>query len=200
MKPTQVLMNEHRVIERVLLCLERMADQFVEAGRIETEPAEQAVVFLRGFADRCHHGKEEERLFPALEAKGFSPDAGPTAVMRVEHSAGREYLRRMDQGISSWKNGGAGAVEEFAEAARGYAELLSQHIRKEDLCLFPAADRALNEKEQERLLQDFHHVEEEEMGAGVHERYLAIADQLAERYGIPKAAPDTHEGGCRHCA
>jgi len=85
MRPTEILMQEHRVIEQVLDCLERMA-QRVEAGdELDLESAKQAIDFFRNFADRCHHGKEEDCLFPLLEQKGFSREQGPTGVMLHEH-------------------------------------------------------------------------------------------------------------------
>ena len=69
------------MIEQVLDCLEQMANQCERAGRLDPGPARDAVTFFRAFADRCHHGKEEQQLFPMLEDRGFSPEAGPTAVM-----------------------------------------------------------------------------------------------------------------------
>ncbi len=70
MTPTEILSGEHRVIEQVLDCLEKMIQQSVGDGRLNGHAARQAVDFFRGFADRCHHGKEETHLFPAMESKG----------------------------------------------------------------------------------------------------------------------------------
>ena len=93
MKPTEILSGEHRVIEQVLTCLERIAEQCAAEGRLDRTSAEQALEFFRNFADRCHHGKEEVHLFPALEAKGFPRDGGPTGVMLHEHDQGRAHVR-----------------------------------------------------------------------------------------------------------
>ena len=79
MRPTEILMQEHRVIEQVLDCLETMA-QRAEAGEgVDLESAKQAIDFFRNFADRCHHGKEEDCLFPLLEQKGFCGSKGRPA-------------------------------------------------------------------------------------------------------------------------
>ncbi len=181
MRPTDILKNEHRVIERVLDCLDKMADLFSKEGRVEAGPARDAIEFLRTFADKCHHHKEEERLFPLMESKGFSADAGPTAVMRNEHVQGRALIGRMDAAVDR------DDVKEFADAARAYALLLRQHIEKEDHCLFPMADQALGSQENEDLLQAFERVEAHEIGVDVHRRCLRIADELAERYGVAAA-------------
>src|SRR5512137_79380 len=95
MRATEILSEEHRVIEQVLSALEKMADETERTGELDVAGAKDAVDFFRNFADRCHHGKEEARLFPLLEQHGFSPDCGPTAVMRLEHEQGRAHVRGM---------------------------------------------------------------------------------------------------------
>jgi len=119
MRATEILMEEHRVIERVLDCLERMAELGQEDGHVEAPPARDVVDFLRAFADRRHHGKEEERLFPILETRGFSPDSGPTGVMRMEHVKGRELVGRVDASIE----------DATAVSSRGHSNKRRKHFR-----------------------------------------------------------------------
>lgn len=185
MRPTEILTAEHRVIERVLTCLERMAGRARGDARIDVESAREAIDFLRGFADRCHHAKEEEQLFPLMEANGFSPHQGPTAVMRHEHTVGRELIARMDEAVAREE------VGTFGTAVDAYVALLREHIRKEDHCLFPMADQTLDAAQHEALLRSFETVEREEIGEGVHERYLAIAERLGERFGVPAPSGST---------
>ena len=94
MTPTDVLKQEHRVIEQVLACLAVLADR-ADAGRLDPGDARQAIDFLQVFADRCHHAKEENVLFPRMEARGFSRERGPTGVMLHEHELGRQAIRAM---------------------------------------------------------------------------------------------------------
>ncbi len=61
MKPTDILMSEHRVIEQVLDCLEKILEQCTSENKLDTISAKQAIEFFRGFADHCHHGKEEAK-------------------------------------------------------------------------------------------------------------------------------------------
>ena len=70
MRPTELLSREHRVIEQVLNCLERIVKKCNEEGTVELEQAKEAIEFFRGFADKCHHAKEENQLFPAIETQG----------------------------------------------------------------------------------------------------------------------------------
>ncbi len=76
MSTTQVLQDEHRIIERVLDCLERLAERCRAEGRLDAGPARDAIEFFRGFADRAHHGKEENHLFPMAEQALTEADKG----------------------------------------------------------------------------------------------------------------------------
>jgi len=184
MRPTEILMQEHRVIEQVLDCLELIAEKSSDKGVLDVESAEQAIDFFRNFADRCHHGKEEDCLFPLLESKGFSREQGPTGVMLEEHEAGRNHVRGMVEAISAVVVGNQQAQETFVSHAVAYVQLLRQHIQKEDHCLFQMADQTLSAEDQKQLLESFAHVEHDDLGPGTHERYLDIATDLVNRYGV----------------
>lgn len=200
MRPTEILSQEHRVIELVLAALERMADRTLDERAIPVADAHDAVAFLRTFADACHHGKEEARLFPAMEARGLPREAGPTAVMRHEHELGRAHVRAMDAAVAAFEKGDQGATLRFAAEAREFVDLLRDHIAKEDQVLFPMADRMLPASEHERLLADFRRFEEHDMAAGTHERFLGVAQALAARYGVSAEAAKAcaHSCGCSH--
>jgi hemerythrin-like domain-containing protein len=199
MRATDILKEEHRVIEQVLDCLEVMTNQANETGHLDVASGRLAIDFFRRFADGCHHYKEEQGLFPALERKGFPRQGGPTGVMLGEHEEGRHHLAAMAAALDAAEADQADAVLRFSVAARAYLDLLREHIQKEDHCLFPMSDRALSATEQEQLLDSFRAVEHEEMGQGTHEQYLALADQLAHRFGVARAVRPASAGhGCCH--
>ncbi|MBN2579786.1 MAG: SDR family NAD(P)-dependent oxidoreductase [Pirellulales bacterium] len=199
MKPTDILSQEHRVIEQVLNCLERIAQRCRDDGALDAQAARDALEFFRNFADCCHHGKEESHFFPAMEAKGFSRESGPTGVMLREHELGRGYVRQMNDALHDASHD-PGAKDHFVNNAVSYIGLLREHIRKEDHCLFPMADRAFSEAEQNQLLETFRHVESEMPDPGAHERYLRLADYLAERCGVHRSTSTPSSGpcGCGH--
>ena len=202
MKPTDILSDEHRVIEQVLNCLEKMVQRCGQEGRLEKQPAKDAVAFFRNFADRCHHAKEETHLFPAMEAKGYPREGGPTGVMMHEHELARAHVRAMDQAIEAASAGNALALEQFGRHARDYIGLLREHIEKEDHCLYTMANQAFTEEDQQELLATFAKVETEELGTGTHEKYLQLANDLADRLGVPRAVAGGagNRCGCSHSA
>jgi hemerythrin-like domain-containing protein len=200
MRTTEILMSEHRVIERVLLCLDKMADEAFSTRSIDAASARDALAFLRTFADACHHGKEEERLFPAMERCGLPADGGPTAVMRHEHEIGRGHVRSMAEAVAAFERGDAAGADRFAFEARGFVDLLRDHIAKEEQVVFPMADRMLPASVQDELLVGFDHAEKHEMGEGTHEKFLALADRLAARWGVDgnDAHAKAHTCACSH--
>jgi hemerythrin-like domain-containing protein len=203
MKATEILASEHRVIEQVLDCLEKMADRCAALGVVDADSATQAIDFFRHFADHCHHGKEEHHLFPLLEARGFPRATGPTGVMFTEHDQGRRVLRSMADAVAGAAVGDPIAADRFIASAQAYIDLVREHIRKEDERLFVMADLALTREDQERLLESFSRVECEEMGEGTHEKYLRIADGLADRWNVARAdgvSTCGHGTSCGHQA
>ncbi len=187
MQPTDILMSEHRLIEQVLNCLEKILDQCTSAKTLDTKSAKQAIEFFRGFADHCHHGKEEAKLFPVMEANGFSGGCSPVAVMLREHELGRLYIQGMDAALEPAAAGDAEALKWFVQHGQSYVKLLREHIRKEDICLFPAANHRLTERDQEELLAVFQVIGAEDMKQGSHERHLRLANELADRFRVPRA-------------
>lgn len=198
MKPTDILSAEHRVILRVLSCLDAIAHQALTQGKLDRAAAADAIAFFRQFADHCHHGKEETHLFALLEQRGIPRVGGPVGVMLQEHDLGRAEIRGMDAVMEGAAQGQPEALHAFVQHAHGYIELLRAHIHKEDHILFPMADQVFSEQDQHDLAAAFDRVEKEEMGEGVHESFHAIADQLGERYGIPPVQGG-EEDACHAC-
>jgi hemerythrin-like domain-containing protein len=186
MQATEILREEHRVIKQVLFCLEKMAVQASGSGGIDAQSAREAVDFFRHFADHCHHAKEEACLFPLMESRGLPREAGPTGVMLDEHEQGRHLLKAMASEIDAAAAGDQDAVQAFANAAHGYCDLLHRHICKENKHLFPMADALFDHDDQQLLLERFSKIEHHDVGPGAHERYLKLADDLADRFEVPK--------------
>jgi len=198
MKPTEILSSEHRVIEVAIDCLEQLSRNASNEKQLDREAAEQIVDFIRNFADECHHGKEEKQLFVMLGEKGMPAQGGPVGQMLVEHEMGRNFVKGMVDSIPSAAEGKSDALQAYIENAMGYVQLLRAHIQKEDGILFPMADRILNDDDQKTLLSAFEKVETEHMGHGTHDRYLRLAETLADKLGVSKEGLKDHSCGCGH--
>jgi hemerythrin-like domain-containing protein len=187
MKATDILVEEHSVIQRVLLALETAAGR-VEGGQtVRPEFFLDAADFIKGFADGCHHKKEEGVLFESMATFGVPVQGGPIGVMLAEHEQGRAYTRAMREAAQKLSTGDQSARGEMVRNARGYVALLRQHIDKENGILFPMAAQVIPLAEQEAVVEGFEGVEHEETGAGVHEKYLALAEKLEAEMGSSNA-------------
>ena len=178
MKATEILMQEHRVIERVLEALELAAERLEKGDPIDPSFFLQAADFIRGFADGCHHQKEEGVLFEAMEAAGMPTEQGPIAVMLSEHEQARAYTGGLREAAEKLQAGDDRSVSQVIQNARGYVRLLRDHIMKEDNVLFPMAENVIPVAQHSDVLAAFSRIEHEETGEGVHEKYLALADEL----------------------
>ncbi|OGQ83912.1 MAG: hypothetical protein A3F90_12005 [Deltaproteobacteria bacterium RIFCSPLOWO2_12_FULL_60_19] len=162
-------------MEEVLNALERLA-RAPELSALDQW--EKAIDFIRNFADKCHHLKEEKLLFPAMEEHGVPLEGGPLGVMLMEHEEGRGYVKAMAAALTIAAKDPAAAKKTLQEMGRAYVRFLREHIQKEDDILFNMADDVLSGEEQKELLRDFEEHELKEIGSGVHEKYLAIAQEL----------------------
>ncbi len=178
MQATQILMEEHRVIERVLTALQTAADRLSQEYEIRPAFFVNVALFNKNFTDGCHHRKEEGVLFVAMNEAGVPVQGGPIGVMLAEHEQGRDFTGAMKDAAQKWEAGDLSARAALVQNALGYAALLRQHIHKENNILFPMADRVIPLDRQEKVVTDFERIEHEETGEGVHEKYLALAEVL----------------------
>lgn len=170
MKPTEILMSEHRVIEKVLARVAKACDR-ADAGSFDAEEFAVSLAFFREFADKRHHGKEENKLFPAMNRHGMPMDSGPLACMLSEHDLGRSLLKAVSDGLPGSRAGDAAAMKTVVASYREYISFLTDHIYKEDNILFKMADQVIPAQAQAELEAEF--VEFDRQGIGERERAAA---------------------------
>jgi hemerythrin-like domain-containing protein len=179
MTATDDLKHEHQIILVIMDAADREARSIRATGKADAATLDKIMDFCRVFIDRCHHGKEEEYLFPRLEEKGVVREQGPLGVLLHEHEAGRARVKAMAAALPQAGAGVREAVAAVLANLEAYSVLLRAHIDKENNVLFPMADRLFTPAEQQALLQAFAKHEAEEIGVGVHERYHQLAHELA---------------------
>jgi hemerythrin-like domain-containing protein len=178
MEVTDILMEEHRIIERVLAAMETQAQRMKTGSSVRTGFFLDAVAFSRKFVDGCHHRKEEESLFMAMVDAGLSNQTGPIAILLAEHEQGRVYTRAMEKSARAVEGGHSAARDDIIQNALAYVALLRQHIRRENDFFFPLAVRMIAPNQQAKLSEEFDRIELEETGAGVHKKYHALAEAM----------------------
>ena len=172
------LMQEHRLIERVLDALETATGHLENGHAVRAEFFIEAAVFIAGFADGCHHKKEEGVLFGAMVESGLPRSDGPLDMLLDEHVLGRTLTRGMRDAARQLQGGDAGARAAVISNARRYVALLRDHIVKEDEMLFPMSDDMFSAEQQQSVLRDFERVQRDDVGAVAHANFRALAERL----------------------
>jgi hemerythrin-like domain-containing protein len=173
---TQVMVDEHSLIVRMIALVEKNTE-LLDAGKFRNwQFYLDAVDFIRNYADRFHHAKEEDVLFVALVKNGMPEKQSPIEAMHMEHDEGRAHVRTMEEAAQKALDGESGQAVIIAEHAKGYAKLLRGHIEKENDILYPLAERILPEGVRKGMLSAY--TTAEQHTPGLEAKY----QQLVERY------------------
>jgi hemerythrin-like domain-containing protein len=171
------LKHEHEAILSALKILDTINDGIAGGAKPDRNDLSNFIGFLKEFADKCHHGKEEGMLFPALVASGMSEHGAVIAGMLAEHAQGRDYIKQMGLAIAVRPD-----YVTFAYAGRGYSSLLKNHIQKENNVLFPMAEDALGKGKLEQLYDSFEEHEERVIGHGRHDELHKMPNGSQTKY------------------
>ena len=154
MLPVGPLMEEHRIIERIVPLIRGAAEAARRDGRIDLRQVDLALDFIRTYADRCHHGKEEDILFAALERKPLTAAHRRTlAGLLAEHRRGRRAVREVAAAAESYRGGDQAALTVIIAGLEFLADLYPRHIKKEDQDFFLPVMDYFDQAEKEELIE-----------------------------------------------
>ena len=169
------LMIEHRLIERVIAVVRHALKRIEGGGRVDPVFIDTIVDFIRTYADRTHHGKEEDILFKDLGRKPISGDDRRMMQELVdEHLFGRETTRKLVEANQRYRNGDGDALKEIAAGLRILVDFYPEHIAKEDRAFFVTTRRYFSEEEEQGMLEAFREFDRNM----IHEKYTSVAEQL----------------------
>jgi len=180
-RPTHQLRREHRVIEQAMRALEGMCFIIRVGGDVPSKELSKLLDFIRNYADRLHHAKEETHLFPALERIGIRNGNGPLAFLRDEHETERRLLGDLEQAAEEYSHDSAAGAK-FGSTALQYKDHLIRHIQQEEAILFRLAEEMLDERVKDSLTHAF-----AEENAEVREwaqRYEELAKELEKNWTV----------------
>jgi hemerythrin-like domain-containing protein len=144
---TDHLIQEHRLILRAVYVLKAMADQAEDLKIPEAQDVE-LLHFFRRFADDHHQAKEESVLFPALRNCDLPNTSGPLGQMMFEHEQERSLIEGLEDSLRTRNH------SDFAHYGHRMAEVLSNHIYKEDNILFDLVEKAIAKETDERIVEE----------------------------------------------
>jgi hemerythrin-like domain-containing protein len=178
MKPRGPLMIEHRLIEKVLAQAAKISDKIKSAGSADTYAIYTIVDFIKTYADRTHHGKEEDILFRELEKKELSDsDRSIMEDLKEEHKTSRKKTAELLEANRAYESGDAGKLKIIAENIDFLAKFYPVHIAKEDKVFFPQTENYFTAAELEAMLEEFWKFDR----AMIHEKYGRVYESLKEK-------------------
>jgi hemerythrin-like domain-containing protein len=167
------LMIEHRLIERMIGIIKGTLSQIEKKEKVDPVFVDTTVDFIRTYADRTHHGKEEDILFRDLKKRELSEeDERLMNVLIEEHVLGRKTTKNLIDANNRYRNGDKSALAEMVSHLSSLADFYPKHIEKEDKIFFPAARRYFSEQEDRAMLYEFWEFDRKM----IHEKYTSVVE------------------------
>jgi hemerythrin-like domain-containing protein len=176
----EILTHEHKIILKVVTAATGVAAALREGRQVKVSTLREIVGFMRNFADRCHHAKEEDLLFPALVRAGLPETTGPIAVLKSEHAQARACMGRLDATIDAYEKEDPAAREQIIADIACMGSLYPQHIEKENGVLFPMSEKILSADQLVDLAQQFE-ATERRLGEKSHDELEIMAGRLTQQ-------------------
>jgi hemerythrin-like domain-containing protein len=169
------LMIEHRLIERMIRQIQRVLKRIDATNEVDPLFIDTAVDFIIIYADRTHHGKEEDILFRNLKKKDLSNDDSQVMNELVdEHVFGRQTTKKLIEANDRYRNGDKSALTDIAGHLNTLADFYPKHIDKEDKIFFPSSRAYFTEQEEQAMLQEFWEFDKKM----IHEKYKLVVEAL----------------------
>ena len=173
MKPIGPLMREHRLIERMVGLLEKERVKMTRENRVNSGFIMAAVDFFRTYADRTHHGKEEDILFRDMAGKQVSVEHDKVMDELVqEHIYARKTVKALCEATESYTKGKTVSIKEIITCVEALVALYPRHIEKEDKHFFYPIMEYFSREEQDDMLREFWEFDKNM----IHEKYQKVVE------------------------
>lgn len=183
MDAINMMVHEHENIKKALKVIRAMSIKVLNKTSVDYEDFYDVIGFVRNYADKLHHAKEEDILFKKMgEELGEKVSKGPVAGMLVEHDLGRLYMSNLEVALKAFEGGEDEARVDIIANAIGYTDLLNRHIDKENTAIYTFARRALSKEAMEKIEAQCLEAEKTAENNGVQQKYISILEKLENKY------------------
>jgi len=179
MKPRGPLMIEHRLIEKMLNITNKELDIIQKNRNLNSIFIDTIVDFIRTYADRTHHGKEEDILFKELERKNINRnDKKIMQELVEEHINARKVVKELVEANNKYNNGDLKSIDMIIEKLSFLIKFYPEHILKEDKIFFPDTEKYFTDNELNNILNNFWEFDRKM----IHEKYNKLYELLSKKY------------------
>jgi hemerythrin-like domain-containing protein len=179
MKPRGPLMIEHRLIEKMLIIANKEIENIKKNKTVDPIFIDTFVDFIRVYADRTHHGKEEDILFKELENKKLNDkDKKGMRELIDEHIAARKIVKELVEAKIKYIEGDSNSINTIIDKLTFLIKFYPEHIKKEDKVFFPDTEKYFSNEELDKMLNDFWDFDKKM----IHEKYNTLYESLSKKY------------------
>ncbi|MCM8711320.1 hemerythrin domain-containing protein [Clostridium sp. SYSU_GA19001] len=183
MDAIELMVHEHENIKKMLKVIRSMCIKVVNNEAVQYEDFYKVIDFVRNYADKLHHAKEESILFKKMcDELGEKVAKGPIAGMLVEHDFGRLYMSNLENALETFKSGDKDARVDIIANAISYTDLLNRHIDKENTAIYTFARRALSKEAMKNIEKQCKEAEKIARENGIQKKYIDIIEEFNKKY------------------
>lgn len=183
MNSIELMMDEHKYIKRGLVVIRKMCITILNGDEVAFEDFNKIIEFVRNYADKHHHNKEEEILFKKMnEELGKAVIEAPLSGMLVEHDLGRLFIRSLEAALERVKSGDEDSRVDVIANAIGYTDLLNRHIDKEDNVIYTFAKKSLSKEALDDVDKKCNDVENIANANKLQKKYTDIIEELENKW------------------
>ena len=183
MESIKIMVEEHANIRRMLKVIREVCYRVMTLGEFDIKDVTSIIDFVRIYADKHHHGKEEDILFDTMnkELEKLSK-SGAITGMYIEHDSGRLFMGNLEKGVHSYKECNDEARLDIIANAISYADLLNRHIEKENTAMYKFAENMLKDSSKSYIEDECKKREDEATNEGLQDKYLVLLEELENKY------------------
>ncbi len=183
MESIRIMVDEHTNIRRMLKVIRQVSYRVMTLGEFDIEDVTSIIDFVRIYADKHHHGKEEDILFETMnkELEKLSK-SGAITGMYIEHDSGRLFMINLEKAVKSYEEGSDEARLDIIANAICYADLLDRHIEKENTAMYKFAENMLKDSSKSYIEDECKKIEDQATESGLQEKYLVLLKELENKY------------------
>ena len=176
---------EHANIKRMLMVVRAFCYKLYNKEYVDFADVDQMIDFIKNYADKHHHGKEELKLFNKMvQHLGPAAQKLVTNGMLVEHDMGRFYIQQLQEAVKDYQSGNKEAVLDIIANSISYTHLLDRHIQKENDIVYPFAQKNFNKEISDEIQKECDEFEENANQQGFQDKYILLLEQLENKYQV----------------
>ena len=183
MESIKIMVQEHENIRRMLKVARNLSYRVLTNGEYDIDDLPRIIDFIRNYADKHHHGKEEDILFVTMSKELEKlAKSGAITGMYIEHDNGRLYMTNLEKAVEELRKGNDQARLDVIANLICYTDLLDRHIEKENTAMYKFAENSLSDEAKKYVEEESKAIEDKATEDGVQDKYIGLLEELEGKY------------------